>query len=79
MAWGAARRATYRREEAANLTDTEWAVITRSGNQFALSAARWQAWRYMPRDGVPPRSTVYNVSASYRRAGPGPRSGPNCT
>jgi Putative transposase of IS4/5 family (DUF4096) len=36
-------------------------------------------WRYLPRDGVPPRSTVDNIFRKFRREGCGRRSGPNCT
>ena len=36
-------------------------------------------WRYLPRDGFPPRSTVYNIFRNSRRTGPGRRSGPNST
>ena len=36
-------------------------------------------WRYLPRDGFPPRSTVYNIFRKFQRDGPGRRSGPSCT
>lgn len=26
-------------------------------------------WRYLPRDGFPPRSTVYNIFRNFRKAG----------
>src|SRR3954453_15456495 len=35
-------------------------------------------WRYLPRDGFPPRSTVYNILRKFQRGGlGGPASGPS--
>jgi hypothetical protein len=36
-------------------------------------------WRYLPREGFPPRSTVYNIFRKSQRERVGRRSGPNCT
>jgi hypothetical protein len=36
-------------------------------------------WRYLPRDGFPPRSMVDNIFASSSAKGSGGRSGPSCT
>jgi transposase len=34
-----------------------------------LFAAYRLPWRYLPRDGFPPRSTVYNIFRNFQRAG----------
>ena len=36
-------------------------------------------WRYLPRDGFPPRSTVYNIFADSRVLASGRRSALSCT
>jgi transposase len=35
-------------------------------------------WRYLPCDGFPPRSTVYNVFRNFQRTASGTRSGRSC-
>ena len=35
-------------------------------------------WRYLPRDGFPPRSTVYNIFRNFQKDGVWTRSGTNC-
>jgi hypothetical protein len=35
----------------------------------SLSAAHRLPWRYLPRDGFPPRSTVYNIFRKFQRDG----------
>jgi transposase len=35
----------------------------------SLSAAHRCRWRYLPRDGFPPRSTVYNIFRKFQREG----------
>src|SRR6202051_3290752 len=36
-------------------------------------------WRYLPRGGFPPRSTVYNIFRNFERDGVWARSGKACT
>ena len=35
-------------------------------------------WRYLPRDGFPPRSTVYNIFRKFQHEGVWEVSGPSC-
>ena len=90
MAWSAAQRATYRREEAgfpSDLTDAEWAVLVplipdaapggrsrKTHMRQAMNALLYllrtgSPWRYLPRDGFPPRSTVYNIFRKFQGDG----------
>ena len=82
--WTEELRRIYRREDdgyPSDLRDAEWArleplipLARPGGRPPAMNAILYLLrtgcpWRYLPRDGFPPRSTVYNIFRKFQRDG----------
>ena len=81
--WTEEHRRTYRREGEgypSDLRDAEWARLeplipkASPGGRPRKTNMRYLLrtgcpWRYLPRDGFPPRSTVYNIFRKFQREG----------